>query len=303
MSAGESVGMIFGVIFALLAALLAGISHILIRVGTQHDGKSAEVLVIVLMMNIIVFVPMAITDLPAYEFSWRTFLAFAGGGLAGTILGRSFSYEGIKRIGASRSQTIVASQPLHSALIAAVVLGESVTFGHLLGILAIMSGVVTISKELRNSQASNAINTSRMSLLFPLAAAFFYGIEPIFAKIGLIEATPVYVGLAIKTTTAAIVLFCYLWLRGQLPSFASLNGPNLWWYVGAGVFNTMFLLAYFRALEISPVVLVVPIVQILPLIVIGLSFLFLKRLEVITWKLVLAAMSVVVGAAIVTWAS
>ena len=92
-------------------------------------------------------------------------------------------------------------------------------------------------------------------------------------------------------------------LRGQLPSFASLNGPNLWWYVGAGVFNTMFLLAYFRALEISPVALVVPIVQILPLIVIGLSFLFLKRLEVITWKLVLAAMSVVVGAAIVTWAS
>ena len=303
MSAGESVGMIFGVIFALLAALLAGISHILIRVGTQHDGKSAEVLVIVLMMNLIVFVPMAIIDLPAYEFSWRTFLAFAGSGLAGAILGRSFSYEGIKRIGASRSQTIVASQPLHSALIAAVVLGESVTFGHLLGILAIMSGVVTISKELRNSQASNAINTSRMSLLFPLAAAFFYGIEPIFAKIGLIEATPVYVGLAIKTTTAAIVLFCYLWLRGQLPSFASLNGPNLWWYVGAGVFNTMFLLAYFRALEISPVVLVVPIVQILPLIVIGLSFLFLKRLEVITWKLVLAAMSVVVGAAIVTWAS
>ena len=65
----------------------------------------------------------------------------------------------------------------------------------------------------------------------------------------------------------------------------------------------MFLLAYFRALEIAPVVLVVPIVQILPLIVIGLSFLFLKRLEVITWKLVLAAMSVVVGAAIVTWAS
>lgn len=303
MSAGESVGMIFGVIFALLAALLAGISHILIRVGTQHDGKSAEVLVIVLMMNLIVFVPMAIIDLPAYEFSWRTFLAFAGSGLAGTILGRSFSYEGIKRIGASRSQTIVASQPLHSALIAAVVLGESVTFGHLLGILAIMSGVVTISKELRNSQASNAINTSRMNLLFPLAAAFFYGIEPIFTKIGLIEATPVYVGLAIKTTTAAIVLFCYLWLRGQLPSFASLNGPNLWWYVGAGVFNTMFLLAYFRALEISPVVLVVPIVQILPLIVIGLSFLFLKRLEVITWKLVLAAMSVVVGAAIVTWAS
>ena len=94
-----------------------------------------------------------------------------------------------------------------------------------------------------------------------------------------------------------------MWFRGQLPSFAGLNSPNLWWYVGAGVFNTMFLIAYFRALEIAPVVLVVPIVSIIPLVVIGLSSLFLKRLEVITWKLVLAAMSVVVGATVVTWAS
>ncbi len=295
--------MILGVVFALLAAISAGVSHVLIRVGTQH-GKSTEVLVIVLLMNLVLFVPMAaIVAYPAYGLSWKSALAFAGSGVAGTILGRSFSYEGIKRIGASRSQTIVASQPLHAALIAVVVLGESFTAGHLVGILAIMSGVVMISKELRSTQASALAHVSRMNLLFPLGAAFFYGIEPIFAKIGLIEATPVYVGLAIKTMTAAVILFVYLWGRSQLPSRSDFGRLNLRWYIGAGLFNSLFLLAYFRALEVAPVVLVVPIIQIIPLVVIGLSFLFLQHLEVITWKLVLAATIVVVGATIVTWAS
>ncbi len=295
--------MILGVVFALLAAFSAGVSHILIRVGTQH-GKSIEVLVIVLLTNLAIFVPVAaIVAYPAYGLSLKSALAFAGSGIAGTILGRSFSYEGIKRIGASRSQTMVASQPLHAALIAAVVLGESVTAGHLVGILAIMAGVVMISRELRSTQASALAHVSRMSFLFPLGAAFFYGIEPIFAKIGLIEGTSVYVGLAIKTMIAAVILCLYLWGRRQLPSRSDFSRLNLRWYIGAGLFNSLFLLAYFRALEVAPVVLVVPIIQIIPLVVIGLSFLFLKRLEVITWKLVAAATIVVAGAIIVTWAS
>ncbi len=295
--------MMLGVVFALLAAFSAGVSHILIRVGTQH-GKSTEVLVIVLLTNLVIFVPVAaIVAYPAYELSLKSALAFAGSGIAGTILGRSFSYEGIKRIGASRSQTMVASQPLHAALIAAVVLGESVTAGHLVGILAIMAGVVMISKELRSTQALALAHVSRMSFLFPLGAAFFYGIEPIFAKIGLNEGTPVYVGLAIKTMIAAVILCLYLWGRRQLPSRSDFSRLNLRWYIGAGLFNSLFLLAYFRALEVAPVILVVPIIQIIPLVVIGLSFLFLKRLEVITWKLVSAATIVVAGAIIVTWAS
>ena len=295
--------MMLGVVFALLAAFSAGVSHILIRVGTQH-GKSTEVLVIVLLTNLAIFVPVAaIVAYPAYGLSLKSALAFAGSGIAGTILGRSLSYEGIKRIGASRSQTMVASQPLHAALIAAVVLGESVTAGHLVGILAIMAGVVIISRELRSTQASALAHVSRMSFLFPLGAAFFYGIEPIFAKIGLIEGTSVYVGLAIKTMIAAVILCLYLWGRRQLPSRSDFGRLNLRWYIGAGLFNSLFLLAYFRALEVAPVILVVPIIQIIPLVVIGLSFLFLKRLEVITWKLVSAATIVVAGAIIVTWAS
>ena len=71
----------------------------------------------------------------------------------------------------------------------------------------------------------------------------------------------------------------------------------------AGLFNTLFLIFYYTALEMSPVVLVLPLIQIAPLIVIALSFIFLKRLEVVTWRLVSAATTVVIGAIVVTLSS
>lgn len=293
---------VLGVGLALIAAVGIAGQTVSIRIGTEK-GRSHDALVVVLLVNIVVLVPAAVFAFyPNYGLTLRSVLSFVGAGFVGTLLGRAFYYAGIEQIGASRAEPIKASQPLHSALVAVIVLGETLTTGNLFGILLIVAGVGLISREAAKNPTTATGNVPMTGLFLPLVAAFFFGIEPIFAKLGFAEGTPVLVGLAIKTLAATIGFLGYLRYRAGLPARSELLSGNVRWYVVAGVSNTVFLLAYYAALEVSPVVLVVPIMQTSPLLVVGLSFVFLQRLERVTWRLASAAAVVVAGAIAVTFA-
>lgn len=286
----------------LAAAGIAG-QVVFVRVGTEH-GTANDALVVVLLTNIGVLVPLAlVTGYPDFGLTRRAILAFIGAGFVGTMLGRAFYYTAIKRIGASRAEPIKASVPLYAALVAVFVLGETLTPVGLFGIVLIVAGVAVISWESTSNPSATAADAGPVDLLFPLIAAFFFGIEPIFAKIGFAEGTPVLVGLAIKTLAATVGFAAYLRYRDVLPSVGSLRTGNTRWYLAAGISNTFFLLAYYSALEIAPVVLVAPIMQLSPLLVVALSAVFLKRLEKVTPRLVAASLIVVAGAIAVTLAS
>lgn len=289
-----------GATLAVAGAMFIAIQVVCIRVGTT-EGRSNDALVVVLLVNIGVLVPVAIA-LEGRDFNLTpmAILAFAGAGFVGTMLGRAFEYAGIERIGASRSEPIKASQPLHAALMAVIFLGESLTPLAVVGILLVVGGVAALSWESANAPTITGEGVPWRQLLFPLAAAFFFGIEPILAKVGFAEGTPVFVGLAVKTLAATIAFGAYLRARQALPDGATLWSTNSCWYVAAGIANTFFLISYYIALDLAPVVLVVPVLQTSPLFVILLSAIFLRRLERVTWRLAAAAIVVVAGAAMVS---
>lgn len=288
-----------GILFALGAALAVSLMALAIRKGTDA-GNPTGALVIVIFTNIVLFVPMtAIIYYPQYHLTVRSVAAFAAAGVVGTLLGRMFTYTSVSRIGASRTEPIKSSQPLHATLIAIVVLQEAVSPGHMVGILLIIAGIVVISWETAGGD-STVEDVRLYELGFPLLGAFFYGIEPVFAKLGFAQGTPVLVGLSIKTVTAFAAVSVYLRLRGSVPWDLNFTGENLRWYAAAGVLNTLFLLFYYLGLEVAPVSVVIPIVTTSPLLVAILSYLFLPQLERVTPQLVAAASVVVVGAVTVT---
>ena len=290
---------ILGVVFALGAAFAVSFMALTIRMGT-NDGKVTDTLFVVILTNIVVFVPLAgVLYYPHYHLTLNAVVAFAAAGLAGTLLGRAFTYTSVERIGASRTEPIKSSQPLHATLIAVIVLQEFVSTVHMIGIVLIVVGVATISWETTRGSGRDVQNVKPIELVFPLLGAFFYGIEPIFAKIGFAEGTPVLVGLSIKTLVAFIAVGAYLGWRNTLPRDLSFRNASLRWYIAAGVLNTTFLFLYYLALETAPVSVVIPIVTTSPLIVAVLSYLFLPDLERVTSKLVASASIVVVGAAII----
>lgn len=288
-----------GIALTLCAAFATAIQVICIRLGTTK-GRSNDALVVVLACNIAILVPLAaIRQYPNYGLTGRSLLAFAAAGLIGTMLGRAFYYAGIKQVGASRAEPVKASMPLYATVVAVLVLGETLTMGHLAGILLIVGGVALVSRESARD-AGPAVDGSLRALTLPILGAICYGIEPIFAKFGFAAGTPVLTGLAIKTLTATVGFLGYLRWRDALPAWTAIMNRNARWFVGAGLANTGFLLAYYAALEITPVVLVVPIMQMSPLLVLALSATFLGHLERVTWRLAAAAVVIVVGATVVT---
>jgi len=290
---------LLGPALAVAAALFLAVQVVCVRVGTD-SGRSNDALIVVLLVNVAVFVPVAlVAGYPDYRITTRALVAFAAAGLVGTMLGRAFEYAGIERIGASRSEPIKASQPLHAALLAVFLLGETLTELGALGIVLVVVGIGFVSWESASSRAGfEAVPWSYLAL--PLASAFLYGVEPIFAKFGFAEGTSIYVGLGIKTVTATVAFYAYLRYRDALPGSVALRSGNTKWYLAAGLANSAFLLSYYAALAVAPVVLVQPVLQTSPLFVIGLSVLFLRRLERVTLRLVLAAAVVAVGAGLVS---
>lgn len=289
-----------GAALAIGAALMTATTSLTLRVGTDR-GRASDALVIVLFSNVAILIPLALVlHYPEYGVTYRSAVAFLLAGLVGTMLGRAFYFTSIEKIGASRSDAIKASQPLHATLIALVVLGESLTPLHFAGIMLVMFGVGLVSLEMTSDGArSVSRRTLIVGLFLPLAASFFYGIEPTFAKIGFAEGTPVLVGLSIKTVAATLGFVAYLRYRGAVPTRFHYSKENLPWYLAAGVANTAFLGCYYGALELARVNVVVPMVQTSPFFVLIVSYFALPRLERITPKLVAGAGCVVSGAVVI----
>lgn len=289
-----------GIGLAMAGAICLALQAIFIRIGTDEGGV-IDALVVVLASNILfVVVPVTIYYYPTYQVTVFSLIVFVAAGITGTVLARSLYYLSIKRIGASRTEPIKSSQPLHATIVAIFVLSESVTFEHFLGIVLITAGIILVSAEITSSQGKVTDTSSAMILIVPLTSAFFFGIEPSFVKLGFQEGTPVYVGLAIKVLAASIGFLGYLWFVDQLPLLRSVLRTSGRWYIAAGRVNTGFLYAYYMALERTAVSIVVPIVQTSPLLVVFVSYLTLSHKERVTRKTMAAAAVVVVGAIIIT---
>jgi drug/metabolite transporter (DMT)-like permease len=291
-----------GVVLAVVAAMLFAVQNTCVRLGTEK-GDVTGVMMTSLICNVLILVPIVVIIYPRPYldlFTPVSFLSFAAAGLFGSLIARVLLFKSIQVIGASRTTPIISSSVFFASALAIIFLEETLTVPHLLGIVLIVGGVAFISWE--TATASNSETSLRevgISLLIPLAAAAATGIEPVFASLGLSEGTPVLPGVAVKVLAATIGFGTYVRFKSSFR--VPIQQPIFRWYIAAGVAASLGLISYFAALEIAPVVIVVPILQTIPLFVLLLSALFLpQRLEQINRRLIAAAVIVVVGATVVS---
>lgn len=291
-----------GIVLAIGAAFAIGCANILIRLGSE-EGRTYDAVIVVLICNVLIIVPTTlILHFPEYDITRNSLIAFIGAGITGTLLGRTFYYAGIKRIGASRTSPIITSNTLYAALLAIFLLNEDPTQLQLLGILLVVLGVVLITYETAGeSDTESSIRGSWIAISIPVLGSLFYALEPIFARFGFTQGTDPFIGLSIKTVTATCGFLLYLSWRQDLPSLSVINQRKFQYYIAAGVANTVFLILYYVALGLAPVTVVAPLKSSNPLVVILLSILFLpKRLEKITSKLLIGACTVILGISFIT---
>lgn len=291
-----------GVALACLGALGFAGQYLFVRLGTV-DGDVDHAVLIALGCNVAILAPpVAVRYEPPYVqlFSPTAALAFVAAGLVGMFAARILLFRSVDVLGANLTSPVVASNVLFATVIAVVVLGERLTPTHALGIVLVVAGVAIVSWETAAANGGRTLGEATALLALPIGAAAFIGVEPIFISIGLSAGTPVLPGLLLMAATASVAFVGYLAVRRSrsvLPPVTRSTG----WLVAAGVSTTVGFLGYFGALSLAPVVLVVPLIQLAPLIVVVVSFVaFPRHLERLTWRVVASAVVVVVGASLVS---
>lgn len=287
-----------GVGFAALAAVAITVQSLAVRLASGRRSV-AEIAAVIFALNLLVLVPVAaVAEYPHYGVTPAALAAFATAGLLGSLVARLCYFVGIARIGASRTEPLKALFPVVAVAGAVLVLGESVTAHLLAGLALVLAGTTAVVLEARDSPVTPTGRRLRTDVLFPLAAAFFLGVDPVFTKLGLAEGTPAVVGVTLRVAAGAAGFALYVTVRGDRDTVWPTGGLDRW-LVTAGLANTAYLLAYYAALARTPVAVVTPVLGTSTLLVVAAAAVFLQDDERVTWTLGAATLVVVLGIALI----
>lgn len=288
-----------GAALGVVSAAGIAVQAVAIRLATKR-GQMVDVLLFNLTVSAVIFVGLTSVLVREPVLSPTAFLAFATAGFVSLLAGRAFYFAGIQRVGASRSEPIKSSMPLHATIFAALILGERVAAAQVAGIILIIVGVVLVTWEGTNADRIAGKATPWAGLSLPFVAALLFALEPVLASVGFETGTSVLVGATIQSTTATAFLLAFLAWRRSIPRWTELPTGDVRWYLLSGVASAVTILAYYAGLSVSRVGIVVPISQTSPLLVVALSALFLQNLERVTLRLAVASGVIIAGAIAVT---
>ena len=131
--------------------------------------------------------------------------------------------------------------------------------------------------------------------LFALATSFFWGVAPIFSKIGLKGTVDPTVALTLRSFVISFILLFWVITTGNLNEIYSLVTSKAGLFIAAEGICASLLghLAYYYAVKYGDVSKVVPVTASFPLIAFILAILFLS--EKLTPTKVIGAILIVAG--------
>ena len=321
--------MIFGALLALVSAFSFSVNFILVRRGFADAGATAaQGAFITVLLGVPFGLAAVVITGQLFNFdqvSLDGYLLLAAAGIVHFGIGRYCNYRGIAAIGAPRAATIQAIAVPYSVLMAMVLLGERPTILMFVGIALILgSPALMIDRGKRPAPATepatgNAASTGAATTAsarpsvemrmvegytFSLLASVGYGSSPILIRAALEDATGVAaVGTFIAYVGASAVLMATLALPAQRHLIGTINVRYMRLFGGAGFSVFMAQLLRFFALSIADVSIVNPLMRMIGVFTLILSYLVNRRLEHITLGVVLGVLVSFGGSALLVIAA
>ena len=284
-----------------MLAIGASLSYSVSLIGIRQGVRSATPIAGVLILNATVAASGFVIAASLGTLQKATLvpvLLYLIGGCMGQGIGQITNAIGIEKMGVSRSVPIQSSTPIFSVTFAMIFLGERPGAAVGVGTLLIVAGVCLLSaSERRDEQSFRSF--FRGALVYPLASALSYGILPVLANYAFsYQRTPI-VGFACAFSGGTLLLLA---TRPLLPGGGELKADAraVRWFLFAALTTTAAAAMFWTAMSVAPVSTVLPLSRLVPLWVVLWTYLFLGSLERITSRLLLAALMVVAGGALIT---
>lgn len=288
-------------VVALAAAAIWAVSMILLKRGLAAGGTILQGSVVVAGVDAVVYWAtlggLALVGSASFDgFSLAVVPIFIASGVVGTAVGRLLSFDGIDRVGASVSSAAISTRPLFATLLALAVIGEVISVETAVGIVILVVGLVVLAR----SKGGDLRGWQPRELAFPILAAVMFAASDVLRRFGLTE-TPVspLEAVAFHETAGVLGLLALAAWRYDL-GLPSRTATAV--FFASGLFNAVSLLLYFQALSMpgGSVAVVTALVGTAPLFVTAFGAILLADLERITRGVVVAAVLVVAGAALIT---
>jgi drug/metabolite transporter (DMT)-like permease len=283
---------------ALISASCYGLSKVLIRKAANVDPFVSTIWTLAVAPPILLCATLYTGDaFVAYHYDLWTIANLAMSGIMWLALGRVFAYTSINLIGAARASQLTSTQVIFAAVLSVIFLQENMTLTLAVGTTAIFLGELLISTSNPQGKRSIPAERFRKGLLMGLVGGFLWGSAQLFAREGtrglgspLMSSLITYAFAILAQGVLMIVL-----RRRQL----NLRRAEAGFVIASGTLSTVAVVAQYTALLFAPVVAVSPIVNTSPLITLVASYVFMPEVELINRKVLLGAIGVVFGAALV----
>jgi len=137
-----------------------------------------------------------------------------------------------------------------------------------------------------------------VDLFYPFLSASCFGTVTIIRKLGLSQAGPLF-GSAVNITTALITFMAFLLASGNRQGFIW-ERRGMVYFVGAGIAENLSVFLVLVAMSLGEVSVVAPLAGTAPLFVLPFTSLFLQGVETLIGRIVMGAMLIVIGVALLT---
>jgi uncharacterized membrane protein len=277
-------------VLSLASAIGFGVAGVLLRRGLQHASPLSAAVVSITVTTAFVWCLTLLNGSITRLFTWQIW-PFLVAGLVAPGLARLMFFVGIDRIGVARAFSLMATAPLFAVLIAMAALGERPTPLLLAGALAIVVGSMLLARRYQHET-----RWRRRDMIFPALGALGFAIRDNLSRWGLRDYGDSLAAAAAATVTSLLVM----WIcAGVSRTALRLPRTSLVFFALSGLCEGSAYLLMWRALSIGDVSVVSPLVNSHSIVAIALAAIFLRDLERVTWRIALAAISIVAGVALV----
>jgi drug/metabolite transporter (DMT)-like permease len=277
---------------ALLSALLFGAMSVGLRIGLRKVPDAELATVATVAGALAVVVVAAAIEAPFRGVHAAAAWPFLLAGLLQPGVGQLFVTKGIELAGASRSSVVFGIAPLVSVTIAIVILGEPASAPLIVGAVLIVGGGIELARE-----RARPGHVRRLGLVLAFVATVLFATRDNLLR-----------HLAVGTTVPPAIAAVAALLGGALVIGPAL-GPRLRGreivrpslpFLVVGVFFGLSYVSLFEAYYRGRVTVVSPLIATESLWGIVLSILFIREVELVGRRLVIGALLVVAGGALIT---
>ncbi len=277
-------------IYGLIAALSFGLNAVLVRKALRHTTPATATISVAAVQTLILST-LLVFDRPTFNLEAVGY--FIAAGFLAAIMGRTFNYMSIEKLGVPVSTSLVGTNPLWAMILGVVFLGEAVTLSTISGSILVVIGVALISGWGKKS------NLNLKDIGTPLASAFFYAASSAVRKMGLNILPEPVLGAVVGAMTGLIAYPILIRLMGKTNEF-KFTRESAPFLIAGGITTSVAWISMFMATQQGTVSVVSAIIGANPLFGLVLSVVLLKDSERITTQMIIGCLTIVAAVIIIT---